>query len=64
MVTSTRAVPSVIMRGLDPRIHGEWPGATILRFPLLHGLMERRVKPGNDRGDVGDRLLKQISGSE
>jgi len=52
------------MRGLDPRIHGEWPGAPILRFPLQHGLMERRVKPGNDRGEVGDRLLKQISGSE
>jgi len=64
MVTSTHTVPSVVMRGLDPRIHGVWPGATILRFPWQHGLMERRVKPGNDRGEAGDRLLKQISGSE
>jgi len=38
------------MPGLDPGIHTIGPQRTILRMSWLHGLMDRRVKPGDDGG--------------
>src|SRR6185437_822059 len=37
------------MPGLDPGIHDEVQQMMTLRLPLLHGFMDCRVKPGNDR---------------
>jgi hypothetical protein len=51
-----RSVHSGVMRGLDPRIHDELPRGITLRLPLLNSLMDCRVKPGNDSGEVGARL--------
>jgi hypothetical protein len=39
---------SIVMRGLDPRIHDGWPRCLFLRPTLWVGLMDYRVKPGND----------------
>jgi hypothetical protein len=37
------------MRGLDPRIHDEGPLIEKLKFiSSWHGIMDCRVKPGND----------------
>jgi hypothetical protein len=43
---------SGVMRGLDPRIHDEMPRRSPLRLSSRHGLMDCRVKPGNDSGEV------------
>jgi len=53
MVEKTRTALSVVMRGLDPRIHDETQLGGVLRPSVLHGLMDCRVKPGNDSGEVG-----------
>ena len=47
-----------VMRGLDPRIHEEAQPARPLRLCMLSGLMDCRVKPGNDNreGVPGCRL--------
>jgi hypothetical protein len=52
MVTSTRTVPSVVMRGLDPRIHDDAPLSTSVLLSLWPSQMDCRVKPGNDGGEV------------
>jgi hypothetical protein len=41
------------MRGLDPRIHDEFPRIIALRLCSRRGLMDFLVKPGNDRVWVG-----------
>jgi hypothetical protein len=39
-----------VMRGLDPRIHDEARHhLSYVGLPSPHGLMDCRVKPGNDR---------------
>jgi hypothetical protein len=40
---------STVMRGLDPRIHDESQPRKFLRQSPRHGLMDCRVKPGNDK---------------
>jgi hypothetical protein len=39
---------SVVMRGLDPRIHADPRQQKTLRAASLHLIMDCRVKPGND----------------
>jgi hypothetical protein len=56
MANSTPTVLSVVMRGLDPRIHDELQRAISFRLSSRHCLMDCRVKPGNDNGEVGARL--------
>jgi|KBSMisStandDraft_5_1062788.scaffolds.fasta_scaffold114571_2 hypothetical protein len=41
-----------VMRGLDPRIHDEVQHGTPYVCVLLKCLMDCRVKPGNDHGNV------------
>ena len=53
---------SGVMRGLDPRIHDELPRGMTLRPSLLNGLMDCRVKPGNDSAKVGTRFLRPMGG--
>jgi hypothetical protein len=40
------------MRGLDPRIHDEAPHHKQYGSSLLQIIMDCRVKPGNDCGEV------------
>jgi hypothetical protein len=64
MADSTRTVLSVVMRGLDPRIHDETQHGKVLRSSMLHGLMDCRVKPGNDSGGVRARNLRLLGGDQ
>jgi hypothetical protein len=52
MVRNTRTVLSMVMRGLDPRIHDDAPLSTSVLLSLRNGLMDCRVKPGNDNRGV------------
>ena len=63
MEENTPTSLSVVMRGLDPRIHDEMPQFTTLWLLLRHGLMDCRVKPGNDSGGLGARLMTQMGGA-
>jgi len=40
------------MRGLDPRIHDELQLDKTYRFAIGNLIMDCRVKPGNDDGEV------------
>jgi hypothetical protein len=40
------------MRTLDPRIHDETPRVESIRLSMWGCLMDCRVKPGNDSGEV------------
>jgi hypothetical protein len=62
MVYGPPTVLSVVMRGLDPRIHDEAPQSTYVLL-LRHGLMDCRVKPGNDRGEVVRKIQSGGSGA-
>jgi hypothetical protein len=74
MLENPHTILSVVMRGLDPRIHDEIPRASSLRQSSRRDLMDCRVigvrkhavlrtaMPGNDRGKLGARLLKQMNG--
>jgi hypothetical protein len=47
----TRCIAFSVMPGLDPDIHDETqPNKTYGSLWLLNGLMDCRVKPGNDGG--------------
>jgi hypothetical protein len=41
-----------VMRGLDPRIHDEVQARKVVLPLPCKGLMDCRVKPGNDSGEV------------
>ncbi len=51
MKAATRAIYSIVMRGLDPRIHDARLHGNTLHPSLWSRLMDCRVKPGND-GEV------------
>ena len=55
MVESTHISLLVVMHRLDPRIHDDSPLSTPLLLSLWHGLMDCRVTPGNDNGEVSAR---------
>jgi hypothetical protein len=63
MVEYTHITLSVVMRGLDPRIQEETPQVAHLRPSLQHSLMDCRVEPGNDTGEVSTRLSEMAGTS-
>jgi hypothetical protein len=48
----SRATVFDVMRGLDPRIHDEVQARKVVLPLPRKGLMDCRVKPGNDGGEV------------
>ena len=42
---------SAVMRGRDPRIHDEFPQGKSCGYNFPPGLMDCRVKPGNDKSE-------------
>jgi len=57
------ATHSGVMRGLDPRIHDETQYGTSLQPSLLQGLMDCRVKPGNDSGKAARTIALRWAGA-
>jgi hypothetical protein len=52
----SRSKNGVLSHAYDPRIHDDAPLSTSVLLSLRNGLMDCRVKPGNDIGEVGARL--------
>jgi hypothetical protein len=48
----SRSKNGVLSHAYDPRSHDEPPARKVVLFLARRGLMDCRVKPGNDSGEV------------